>query len=321
MPLPKISVNIPLIVNGSAEIVLESLKHIDYPKNLFEIIIIEGNHIARQRNIGLRHSKGEIVYLLDDDSQINPDSFKILAQEFQNKEIGAVGGPSLTPQKNTPYLNVLISRVLETYFGAFRMRYKWSSYVKNIFGRDYHFIGANLALRRKAVLEVGMFDEKIVPNEETELLRRLRMKEYLLKFNKEFFIYRNQRKSLVELAKQFHHYGRGRMKQMKKRFILQDSILFAPIIFTVYLILLPFFTHPFYSIPLFLYILLGVATSLKASIKYKKSTLLFSMLPLFPIIHLSYAVGMIYELLLPFSKNTRKPIARVQFVKRFSDDY
>jgi cellulose synthase/poly-beta-1,6-N-acetylglucosamine synthase-like glycosyltransferase len=199
MNLPKISVNIPLITNGDASIVLNSLLKIEYPKRLYEIIIIQGSHLTKQRNIGLKVSKGEIIYLLDDDSYVHPQSFKILADEFRNPKIAAVGGPSLTPQDSQNYLNQLIGYVLETYFGAFRMRYKWSNHVQNIFGRDYHFIGANLALRRKVAIAVGRFDEKIIPNEETELLRRLRDIGYLLKFNKDLFIYRNQRKTYGNL--------------------------------------------------------------------------------------------------------------------------
>lgn len=317
MNLPKISVNIPLITNGDASIVLNSLQKIDYPKGLYEIIIIEGKHLAKQRNIGLRVSKGEIIYLLDDDSQVQPESFRMLAKEFLNPQIGAVGGPSLTPKDGKRYLNQLIGYVLETYFGAFRMRYKWSNRVKNIFGRDYHFIGANLALRKKTVIDVGGFDETIIPNEETELLRRLQNIGYLLKFNKDLFIYRNQRKNLCELTKQFYHYGKGRMKQIKKKIIFQDFILFAPIAFGFYLLTLTVFHQLWYFFPLVAYLFLGVATAMKASIKYKKLSLLLTMPILILIVHLSYAAGMVNELLTKSGQNKKNYKININYAKRF----
>lgn len=317
MNLPKISVNIPLITNGDASIVLNSLQKIEYPKELYEIIIIEGSHLTKQRNIGLKVSKGEIIYLLDDDSQLQPQSFKIVADEFRNPKIAAVGGPSLTPQDSQNYFNQLIAYVLQTYFGAFRMRYKWSNHVKNIFGRDYHFIGANLALRKKTAIDIGGFDERIIPNEETELLRRLQDLGYLLKFNKNLFIYRNQRKNLWELAKQFYHYGKGRMKQIKKKMIFQDFIFFAPIAFGIYLLTLVIFHPLWYLLPFLIYFLLGFATAMKASVKYKKLSLLLTMPILFPIVHLSYAVGMVNELLTKSRQDKKNYKINITYVKRF----
>ena len=318
MNLPKISVNIPLITNGNASIVLNSLQKIEYPKGLYEIIVIEGSHLTKQRNIGLKVSKGEIIYLLDDDSYVQPQSFKILAEEFRNPKIAAVGGPSLTPQDGQNYLNQLIAYVLETYFGAFRMRYKWSNHVQSIFGRDYHFIGANLSFRKKTAVDVGGFDEKIVPNEETELLRRLQAKGYLLKFNKHLFIHRNQRKNLWELAKQFYHYGKGRMKQIKKKIIFQDFILSAPIAFGFYLLTLIVFHPLWYFLPLVTYFFLCIATTMKASVKYKKLSLLLTMPILFPIVHLSYAAGMVNEMLAKSRQNKKKYKINITYFKRFT---
>src|SRR5579859_5281720 len=105
MRLPKITVNICVISKGSTEIVLQSLKKIRYPKHLYEILIIEGSHLTRQRNVGLRHSSGTIVYLLDNDSQVHPEAFHILASEFTNPKIAAVGGPSLNPKRGDTYLS------------------------------------------------------------------------------------------------------------------------------------------------------------------------------------------------------------------------
>ena len=61
---PKISINISVIFGGKCQTVLQSLKKVKYPDNLYEIVIIEGNHLTKQRNIGTKFSKGEIIYLL-----------------------------------------------------------------------------------------------------------------------------------------------------------------------------------------------------------------------------------------------------------------
>lgn len=295
--LPTISVNIPVRTNESAKVVLKSLRKVAYPKKNIEIILIEGNHIARQRNEGISKSKGKIIYLLDNDSVVHKDSFKILAREFLNKKVAAVGGPSLTPRESGNYLNRVIGYALETFFGALRMRHKWSQESNTKNRKDYAFLGANLALRKEYVRKIGGFDEKIIPCEETELLRRLNKKGYQLKYMNTVYIYRYQRGTVQDLMKQFHHYGRGRMKQVLK-FPLPEDVLFVfPVGFIIYSISLLFFHPLWYLFPLSCYFFLGFATSLKASIKYKKIDLLFSMTPIFLIIHLSYAVGLIHEFL------------------------
>jgi len=303
--LPKISINIPLITDGDASIVLLSLKKIKYPKRLIEVIIVEGNQIAKQRNIALKNSSGKILYLLDNDSRVRPSSFKILAKEFANPNVAAVGGPSLTEEGKGDYFSELIGYCLATFFGAMRMRYRYGKEFSKK-GSEYRLIGANLALRKDAVIAVGKFNENIVPNEETELLRRLKKAGYGLKYNEKLFIYRENRKNILSLAKQFHHYGVGRMKQILINFIPEDILFIIPIGFLIYLITLIFF-HPLWSIfPLFLYFILGMATSLKASIKFKKPDLLVTMLLIFPIVHISYAIGLLHELLFKGNSEKRK---------------
>lgn len=318
MNLPKISVNIPLITNGDANIVLNSLRKIDYPKGLYEIIIIEGSHLAKQRNTGLKVSQGDIVYLLDDDSQVQPQSFKILAQEFSNQRVAAVGGPSLIP-KNGNYLNQLLGYVLETYFGAFRMRYKWSRQRSSNNVSDYQFIAASLALRKKVVIEIGGFDGRFYPSEETDLLRRIKDKGYYIKYNERLFVYQNpRRKNSYLLAKRFYRYGEGRMRQIQKNPKLEDCFLFAPVIFGIYLISLIFFHPIWYFLPLTLYCVLGFATACKASIKYKNPSLLLTMPIIFPTVHSFYAFGMLHEFLIR-KKHKNVPIKiKVYHVKKFA---
>lgn len=275
---------------------------------------VEGNQIAKQRNVALKHSSGTILYLLDDDSRVHRNSFKILAKEFSSPKVAAVGGPSLTKKESEGYFNDLMGYTLETYFGAMRMRFRYGKQ-NDQKGSEYRLIGANLALRKSAVTKVGKFNENIVPNEETELLRRLSKAGFELKYNKKLSIYRNHRKNIFDLAKQFHHYGVGRMKQFLHNFSLEDILFIVPISFFLYLATLIFF-HPFwYLIPLLLYIFLGVATSLKASIKYKRPDLLLTMLFIFPIIHLSYAVGLLHEFL--FKREQKgKPKGKVSYISK-----
>ncbi len=309
MKLPRISINICVARNESIDDVIKALREIDYPRNLYEILIIKGTHLTRQRNIGVEKSKGQIIYLLDNDSQVHPKALKIIAKTFQNPKVAGVGGPSLTPKNEDNYFSKTVGYILETYFGAFRMRYKWSRITRNSEKvTDYEFIGSNLALKKGAVKGVGGFDEQFRANDETELLRRLRDRGYLLRYTHDLYVYRSQRKNIFQLAKQFHHYGRGRMQHLLKNPKVEDVFLLAPIFFLVYLLPLFLIRNIYTLAPLFFYIALGFLTSLRASIKYKDPLLIVSMTSIYPFIHISYALGLLHEFFNHFSKkrNTRK---------------
>jgi len=311
----KISINIPLIKGGSAEKVLNSLKKVKYPKNMFEIVIVEGNQIAKQRNIALKNSSGNIAYLLDDDSQVKRNSLNIINNEFKNPKVAALGGPSLDRKSRPLKFENIVGYALETYFGAMRMKFRYSKQ-KGIQGSEYKLIGANLALRISAVQKIGEFNEKIVPNEETDLLRRLKLKGFILKYNNQLSIYRYHRKNAVDLYKQFKHYGTGRMKQILHIFMPEDVIFLLPILFIIFLFSFIFIpTHIYLSI-FAIYLLLGFATSLKASIKYKKTNLFYLMIPTFFIIHVSYGIGLISELINYFFKI--KPTYKKRFVSKIT---
>lgn len=314
MPLPFISVNIPIKPKGNPTSALESIKNVDYPTNFIEIVSVEGNHIAKQRNFAIKHSKGDIVYLLDDDSQIKPASFKMIVKYFRNKKVAAVGGPSL-PKKNGNYLNFLIGTALETYFGAMRMRFRYSEQPQQKDCNEYQLIGANLALRKKAVEKIGMFDEKIVPNEETELLRRLKQAKYRLIYDRNLSITRQHRKTLKDLSSQFQHYGIGRMKQILYNGNLEDLIFIIPVVFVFYLLSLVLFHPNWYLVPMTLYLLLSLVTSCKAGLKYRKFDLVFILPLIFLTIHISYALGLIKELVEKLTSTKRKTVANKMKLK------
>lgn len=292
--LPKISINIPLVPGGSDKPVLEAIKSLDYPKKLIEIIVVEGKNVGKQRNKAINSSKGDIVYLLDDDSKIQQDALKIIAEEFTDPKVAAVGGPSLVESNTKESFNDLVALTLSTRFGAARMRFRYSGQPSGD-ASEYKLIGANLALRKSAVKKVGMFNEQIYPCDETDILRRLQNADYKIKYNNNLFIFRDHRKSLIDLARQFFFYGTGRMKQIKRGFKLEYTFFLIPIMFTMYLVSLFFYRSSTYLAPLIMYLILSLGTSLAVAWRSKKYLVAFLTFFIFPIIHVAYSIGLICE--------------------------
>jgi len=147
---------------------LDPLRRLTSSPYKFEILIAEGCSPSRQRNSAAQDARGEILYFLDDDSQVAPDCLDTCTTIFAEPTVAVVGGPSLTPTTDTP-LQQLFGLALSSLFGAggMRNRYRRIGDVRDT--SDKELILCNLALRRNIFLESGGLDERLYPNEENEL--------------------------------------------------------------------------------------------------------------------------------------------------------
>lgn len=171
--LPFVSVVIPTYNRKQMlEKCLKSVFNQTYPKEAYEILVIDNGSIddtknfveeikktspislkyfiqerkgaAATRNLGILKSIGEIIAFTDDDCIIDHTWLENLAFPFGDQMITGVQGKVLMIGKQTPFTTV----------------------VENINGQGY--ITANIAYRKKALLDVGMFNESFLSIGEDE---------------------------------------------------------------------------------------------------------------------------------------------------------
>ena len=122
----KISVIIPIPPGGNCDITLESLKNQDYDKKKVEVFVSIGKHRSVQRNKALEKAIGDRIFFLDDDVIIkDKDYCKKHIAHYEDEKVASVGGPSLTPEKNS-FLQKCFGYVLGSYFATQSMRAKFS---------------------------------------------------------------------------------------------------------------------------------------------------------------------------------------------------
>ena len=208
------SVIIPTQPRGDASLVLRSLEQVDYARDAFEILVVEGRGPSRQRNIAAGEARGQYLYFLDDDSQIHADALSRAAAHMGGPHVVGVGGPNL-PAPPANLTERCVGRVLASQVGTSLVRSKYEATGGVRPAREYDVILCNMCLDRSAFLELGGFDERLYPNEETEFFPRLRVEgggRYIL-YDPELRVDRGRPRSLWELAGKMLNYGRGRMEQ------------------------------------------------------------------------------------------------------------
>ena len=292
--MPTFSFIIPVKPGGHVA-ALDSLRRLAADSSQFEILIAEGCCPSRQRNNAALEAQGEILYFLDDDSHVAPDCLDTCTSIMTDASVAVVGGPSLTPKGDSP-LQQLFGLALSSFFGAGGMRNRYRSVGSVRETTDKELILCNLAIRRDIYLEAGGLDERLYPNEENELLDRIQSSGKKLLHVPHMAIQRSQRRSLRMFAHQMFSYGRGRAQQT----LIAGSgpiIGFVPLLFLIYLALLPFAaTTPLFFIPLCLYAALDFCftiTAITLSGTISGGLLLF----IFPLMHITNGYGLLFGLI------------------------
>ena len=263
-----------------------------------------------------RQAAGEILYFLDDDSLVLPDNLTKCAEAFEDRQVAVVGGPSLTPLSDS-LLQRLFGLALTSLFGAGGMRNRYRAYGNRRETSEKELILCNLAFRRDIFLASGGFDERLYPNEENELLDRISVSNKLV-HDPKMAVSRSQRPSLAAFMRQMFSYGRGRGQQT----LLagpRSAMSFVPLIFVVYLVLVPFLPASWlWRFPLVLYGLGSFASALSTAISSGTSAAL-NLLLIFPIMHICNGLGLLRGLVGGKPATGERPAVMIRKVKDFED--
>lgn len=295
--LPKITIIIPVKPGGAVK-ALEPLRQVDYPADSLEVRVEEGTRPSRQRNRGAADASGELLYFLDDDSLVAPGFLRHTVKHFTDPQVAVVGGPSLTPPSDSLRQRAF-GAALSSVFGGggVRNRYRQTGGVRGT--GDHELILCNLCIRREVFLRFGGLDERLYPNEENELLDRLRQAGLQFIHDPELAVLRSQRPTFRAFARQLFTYGRGRGEQTRISHRFPPLPLLVPSLFLFYLLLLPLGDNPVYYLPLLCYGLLVFGFAASDARRCGDYRLMPLLLPVFPLLHLAYGAGLIAGLAWP----------------------
>lgn len=224
---PKVSVIVPA-KNAAATIrdLLESLMRVDYERENFEVIVVDGNStdntreivaeypvrlaieekpcLNAARNTGVRLSSGEILVFTDADCVVPRDWIRKTVENFKDPQVGCVGGNVRGCHQD------FLSQYADNSLLPVLRNFKKRKILTTVKPPLQYPAGCNMALRRSVVEEVGEFDEGILHGfDEDELVERVCKRGYKMVLDPEVLVRHKHRSSLRCLLKQTFQYGRG----------------------------------------------------------------------------------------------------------------
>jgi len=199
---------IPMRHYRADEYALQGLRDLP-PPGPAQILVVEGNHPARQRNAALSKARGELVIFLDNDCRIPTDFWTKLEAAFARPEVQIVGGPALLRQDASPPEQIFQALLTHTLIvGTISSRYS----ARGVFrpARQTELILCNLTARRSVFTQIGLLSSELYPNEENEWLDRAHAAGAGAFYDPQLQVFRPQRATLSQLGHTLIRYGMGR---------------------------------------------------------------------------------------------------------------
>lgn len=158
------STELILIDNASTDGTLDAVRTMDLPHNQITLLSNERNlGVAAARNIGLKRAKGDLLLILDNDTEVTVEAIRGLVEYMADNPNCGLSAPALRSlsgeiqlsAKPFPGLGIKINHVLRRGSVSAAERDAMSS------RHPLYVIGACQMIRRKTIETVGVLDDRI----------------------------------------------------------------------------------------------------------------------------------------------------------------
>ncbi len=316
----KVTVIIPLEPESRPRALLGHLVGLGEGPFSLEILVAQGRQPSRQRNLAAAKAKGEWLLFLDADSRPVPGQLEIMLKAAQRWDAAVVGGPNLgTADQN--WLQSVFSELQASRFGSGSSRARYARVGQSRLSGEKELILCNLLVRHDIFKRLGGFREDLYPNEENEFLDRLADLGQKQVYEPGAWLARPRRASIIEFSHQAFRYGRGRAQQSRIHFQSGDFFRFLPLVGFA-LALGSLIWLPRMAMLLWASYGFGVLlSSLALGARLIDLWAFLLSLMLYPLRHLSYAMGLAWGLLSrrPEALATKVKVSKLNWPPRLQD--
>ena len=227
--IPYVSIVVP-VLNGEKHVnqCINSLINIDYPKNKFEIIVIDNGSVDTTikllkdypiillsetkkssyaaRNKGIRHAKGDIIAFTDIDCIVDKNwLFKLVNGFAEDELIGCIGGGIIANKGST--LVEKYSAMVGMLAQEGTLNHEFLPYPQT----------ANAAYKKNVFNKIGYFDDELISGGDADFAWRMQIEtNFKLVYIAEAEVRHNHRTTFNGLFKQHFKYAYGSVLLYKK---------------------------------------------------------------------------------------------------------
>ena len=271
----------------------------DKYKNVFDNIVVCENKKRTQPsgwNVVIEHMAGDVLIRIDAHAIISDNFVECNVRCLESGE-SVCGGPRTNIiDEDTPWKRTLLTAE-QSMFGSgiapYRRKSNEKKYVKSVFHAAY---------RREVIEKVGLFNENLLRTEDNEYHYRVRKAGYKICYDENIQSYYQTRNSLKRMIKQ--KYGNGfwigrtsyTVPQCLSLYHFIPSV-FVGCLFIAVLIKLLFSVDWFWKLIVYPYEVICAVLTILCWIKDKFLMTDLGLIWIFPILHISYGVGIVRGLL------------------------
>ena len=166
-----------------------------------------------KRDIALKHARGEILAFLDDDAYPEKDWLKKAVDNFKDPDVAAVGGPAVTP-KSDNFASKASGAIYASMAVSGQFKYR---YIPGIKREVDDYPSCNLFVRKSVMQELGGFNTKFWPGEDTKLCLDItkKLKKKII-YDPGVLVYHHRRPVFLAHLKQIASYALHRGYFVKK---------------------------------------------------------------------------------------------------------
>lgn len=294
---------------------LTSLVNLEYDKNKYEILVVDGMSTDSTRNIinefaskypnirvydnphltvpyglniGIEQAKGNVIVRVDGHAALHRDYLQQCEKYLTQTNAECVGG--LIESVNRTYTGRAIALAMSSPFGVGNARFRTNGKEGFV---DCLAFGA---YRRQVFEKIGNFDENLTRCQDDDFNYRLRQFGGKIFFTPHIKATYYPRSSLKKLWQQYFGYGLWKIRILQKHFQRMQLRQFVPPIFVLSLILSAIggilWKPAVFIFGFIVSLYLGVTLMVSFLISLRKGIHYLAILPLiFPVIHVSYGLG------------------------------
>ena len=297
-----------IVVDGmSTDKTYELLKKLQ-KKYDFQLLQNPVLNAAAGRNTGIKHSKGTYTAFIDGDAIAHKDWLSKIKKTFEENDVSGVGGPDLLPKNSTSRSKMIGQVMTSPVARGGKLNPSTQHSLMDEEKLVDHIPTCNLCLKKEVFEKAGMFDEKFVKGQDLELNYRIRKKGFKLLYSPNIRVIHHRKHHMKDFTRQIYKWAKAKVAIIKKHGMngLVSHIYLWPVYFIVamligflmfYLIdkIFIFFFFGFFGI--LFYGTVITLESAQLARNYKNLRLFPFAICLFPLIHMSYACGVIAALL------------------------